>query len=196
MTTEEQIPGKPQAARPGCGCLQLILWGIALCSAFAAVCIGGAGLMESAFGFDDVVQQAHAELASGHMSGTVYLTQCSPVVKDVGKGQRETFYRCVGEFFPESSRPQIPNVALVSDLRRIPVTATVDALVVPGDSRAYRPWPLGLLYTLSLIATPLFAGSLALWLFTTRHRLAYYGLGVAMLLGLAAEVAQQSWVGW
>jgi hypothetical protein len=196
MTTEPEAEGQPQPGRSGRGCLKAILWIIALCSAFAFVCIAGAGLMESAFGFDDVVQQAHADLAPGRMSGTVYITQCSPVVKDVGRGQREAFYRCVGEFFPESNAPQIPNVALISDLRRIPVTATVDALVVPGDGRGYRPWPLGFLYTLSLIATPLFVASLAVWLCTKRHRLAYYGLGVAMLLGLAAEVAEQSWVGW
>jgi len=196
VSTEPQREGQPRSGQAKQGCLKLILWGIGLVSAFAVVCVAGAGLMAPVFGLDEVVEQARAELAPGHMPGTLYLTRCSGVVKDVGRGVKETFYRCAGEFFPESRAPQIPNVALVSDLREIPVTATVDVLVVPGDTRGFRPWPLGFLYTLSLIATPLFAGSASLWLFTKRHRLAYYGLGAAVLLGLAAEVAEQCWVGW
>jgi hypothetical protein len=164
--------------------------------AYGVVILAGAGLMTPVFHLDEVVQQSRAELAPGHVRGTVYLTQCSPVVKDTGRGDWETFYRCMGEFLPESRGPGIPDVALVSDLREVPEPASVDALVVPGENRAYRPWPLGFLYLLSLIATPLFAGSLVLRLFTTRHRLAHHGLGAATLLGLAAEVAEQFWVGW
>jgi hypothetical protein len=164
--------------------------------AYGVVILAGAGLMTPVFRFGEVVQQVHAELAPGHVRGTVYLTQCAPIVKDTGRGGRETFYRCVGEFLPESHGAGIPDVALVSDLREVPESASVDALVVRGENRAYRPWPLGFMYLLSIVATPLFVGSLVLRLSTKRHRLAYYGLGAAAFLGVVAEVAEQSWVGW
>jgi hypothetical protein len=196
VSTEPDLEGQSQSGQSERGCLAGILWAIGLIAAFAVNCIAGAGLLTPIYDFDGAVQQLHADLAPGRMSGTLYVTRCSPVVKDVGRGERETFYRCAGDFFPRSGAPRIADVALISDLRRIPVTATVHVSVVPGDSRAYRPWPLGFMYTLALIATPLLVCCVGLWLFTKRRRLAYCGLGVAMLLALASEVAQQTWVGW
>jgi hypothetical protein len=170
----------------GLGCLLIV-------PAFAAATIGGAGLFGAISSPGRYVAQLRADL-HGH-SGLLLVDDCPGVIKDTGRGDHETFFRCRGSFVADGSPDRRPNVTVVEDLREPPPSNTIGVLVLPGDPTAYRPRFSGWLYVLSLAAIPLLLIGLLIRMLGLRWP-AYTIMLLAAVLSAASEVGRQNLIGW
>lgn len=169
------------------GCLVI---SCAIVIALVAGLVGLYGITAFGFHYESTIKTLAAELDPGRVNGELQVDGCTGQEFTTTRGITfTTVYTCAGAFLPASGAAPVRDVALVNDMRAYLPGSRVAVAVLPERHEAYVAGLRGFLIALAALWLPVGVFFAALLVRSFRSRVAWFGIGAVVVLGIASALA-------